>query len=858
VNWHLRLGAITLVRPHALYLLIGVGLILAWSMLYVDTPRKIFAPIIRAIVLALAVLALAAPVQIASYQGKARPVLVDLSASMTASMREWAVKLLQDGLKLRPDDPAIAFATTPEVTNVGGVTAMVSHPDGCSQCGPGATDLEAALRRLAAQGEGGSGPVVLITDGWENRGDARNAASALLAAHSQLYVFTPPGAGTVANVAMTELSLPHALSSVEPFSLGVTMLNMNDAPVTGTIKIFENDRQIDDRQVTLPIGRDRIDFPVRTASTGLVSYRATFDAAVPAQDVYKEDDSLQGWVGIGARRKLLILTNNTRDASYLETVVKRMGLEPEVADLSAHPFNRPLTGYDAVILDNVPRSRLSAELQSGLVNYVQRGGSLAMVGGDDSFGLGGYHGSAIETAMPVIMKPPEHKKQQRALVLIIDKSGSMGRDNKLTYAKAAARQATQTLGDDDLLSVIGFDAQPFVVVPLQPVRESRPYLNEMIDRLKARGTTYLLPALKEAERDLANSNAAIKHLVILTDGETGGTASMYYDLVSTMHRQGGVTISTIAIGRDPNVQLLNAISTYGGGAFYHTYSASTLPELFLQDVRQHTGEMTLVEKDFQPRGVIPNPVLKDLAGRKLPSIKGYVSTELKPHANLDLYVARDGRQEPLIATWRYGAGKAMAVTTDASGRWSSEWIRQNIFGQVWDRLLGWLTPEVPTAPKVDVALGYSDGRLKLRLTDYDETAPATHMVSATVTRPDGSTAELVLSEETLGEMTASFDAPRPGVYYIQLKSSPGGKGGAFPPLAYTVSPAVMAELPRPAPNYALLEHLASATGGRLNPAPGEVELARPTLEQRASLSSYLLLAAMILLIGEAMVRRLTA
>jgi hypothetical protein len=131
------------------------------------------------------------------------------------------------------------------------------------------------------------------------------------------------------------------------------------------------------------------------------------------------------------------------------------------------------------------------------------------------------------------------------------------------------------------------------------------------------------------------------------------------------------------------------------------------------------------------------------------------------------------------------------------------------------------------------------------------------MVSATVTRPDGSTGELVLSEETLGEMTASFDAPRPGIYYIQLKSSPGGKGGAFPPLAYTVSPAAMAELPRPAPNYDLLENLASATGGRLNPALGEIALARPTLEQRASLNSYLLVAAMILLIGEALVRRLT-
>ena len=857
MKWLTGFGPLGLAHPHVLYLLIGVGVIFVWSMFQVDTPRKIFAPLIRALVLALVVFALADPEQVVTYQGPARPAIVDLSASMTAPMRQWAVLLLQDELKLRPEDPAMAFAKNVSLTDVGNIAAMLGRSDGCQVCGPEATDLEAALRKLAADGDRAGGPVVLVTDGWENRGDARNAANALLAARSRLYVFTPPGAGAVANVAMTELNLPHALSSVEPFALGVTMLNMNDTPVKGTIKVFENEREVEQREVTLASGRQRIDFPVRTASVGLVSYRASFQAAVPTQDIYQEDNSLQGWIGIGARRKVLILNDKARDATYLEAVVKRLGLDPEVADLSAHPFDKPLSGYDAVLLNNVQRSRLSPALQGALVAHVQRGGSLAMIGGDDSFGLGGYHGSEIETAMPVVMKPPEHKQQQRALVLIIDKSGSMARENKLVYAKAAAREATRTLGDGDLLSIIGFDAQPFVVVPLQPVRESRPYLNEMIERMKAKGTTYLLPALKAAERDLADSGAAIKHVVILTDGETGGTAAMYYDLVSSMHRQGGVTISTIAIGRDPNVQLLNAISKYGGGAFYHTYSAVTLPELFLQDVRQHTGEMTLVEKDFQPRSVSPNPVLKEFAGRKLPIIKGYVSTELKPRASLDLYVDRDGRREPLVASWRYGAGKAMAITTDASGRWSSEWIRENVFGQVWDRLLGWLSPEVPSTPKVDVALGYRDGRLRLRLTDYDEAAHAARMVNATVTRPDGSSAELVLSEETAGEMTASFDAPRPGVYYIHLKSSPGGTAATFPPLAYTVSPAATAELPRQDPNYDLLEHLASATGGRLNPAPGEIALARPTLERRASLGSYLLVAAMILLIGEALVRRLT-
>ena len=80
--------------------------------------------------------------------------------------------------------------------------------------------------------------------------------------------------------------------------------------------------------------------------------------------------------------------------------------------------------------------------------------------------------------MPVVMKPPEHKERQRALVLVIDKSGSMNRDNKLKYAMAAAEKIMTTLKDNDLIAVIGFDSQPFVVVPLEPVAKARPYFNQ--------------------------------------------------------------------------------------------------------------------------------------------------------------------------------------------------------------------------------------------------------------------------------------------------------------------------------------------------------------------------------------------
>ena len=186
--------------------------------------------------------------------------------------------------------------------------------------------------------------------------------------------------------------------------------------------------------------------------------------------------------------------------------------------------------------------------------------------------------SPIAKVMPVVMKPPEHHERKRALVLIIDKSGSMGRNDKLELRQGRrddrhqdAERRRSDRGDRlRLATVRGGSAG-------DRSRRRRPYFDELIDRLKAHGTTFLLPALEEAERDARASGAAIKHVVILTDGETGGTAAMYYDLVSIMHRDGGATISTIAVGREANLPLLESISKYGGGGFYQTDSPDNLP-----------------------------------------------------------------------------------------------------------------------------------------------------------------------------------------------------------------------------------------------------------------------------------------
>ncbi|MGH8012654.1 MAG: VWA domain-containing protein [Candidatus Binataceae bacterium] len=852
------LRTVTFAHPQALYLLGVVALVLIYSLWGAASPRRIAAPILRAIVLALFVVALAQPQIVTRSQGTARPAVIDASASITRAMRTFTVQLLQDRLKLRPGDPALMFGAHPVDSTIAQAGAQLDGPHGCEACAPKGTNLQAALERLAVDPAARNGPIVLVTDGWQNRGDATAALPALRAAGIQLEIFTPLGAQSVPNVAMTGLNMPPALEKAAPFALGVSLSNLNSQPVPGTISIYRNNVLIDQRAVTVAPGDARYDFPVRTENAGLVSYRAVFKPDNPALDRYADDDALQGWVGMGAQRKVLILTDNSRDASYLDTVVRRSGFQPVSTVLASAEYNGSIKGYDAIILNNVPRARLSPAVQNALVEYVDKGGALAMVGGDRSFGLGGYENSPIARIMPVVMEPPRHRERTRALVLIIDKSGSMGRDNKLVYAKAAARTVTDTLKGTDLLSVIGFDSQPFVIIPLEPVAKSRPYFDTLVNRLVARGTTYLLPALEQADRTLAQSGAALKHVVILTDGETGGTASMYYDLVSSMHRQGGVTISAIAIGDKANTPLLQAIARYGGGAYYQTDSPENLPKLFLEDVNQHGGETTMAQSTFVPHTLAPNPILGNLGGRQLPAIKGFVGTALKPGATLSAYVDRGGERQPLIAGWKYGAGKTLAVTTDASGRWSGLWIEDGIFGPIWDRMFGWMTPRAGTTEQnFAVALGYRAGHIVIKLTDYSDNPQATSQpIDAAITAPGGSHYEAILSPDAPGELSGNFEAARPGTYYIGLRAPKGG-GITFPPLAYTVSAAIDAELPQPSPNYGLLEQLASATGGRLNPSPSQIATSRPIFEQRASFSLYLVIAAMLLLIAEALIRRLT-
>ena len=93
-----------------------------------------------------------------------------------------------------------------------------------------------------------------------------------------------------------------------------------------------------------------------------------------------------------------------------------------------------LQKYDGVILSNVSSLKLSRQQMAHIRDYVRdHGGGLIMLGGEESFGLGGYYRTPIEEALPVTMEVKQKVEiPSLAVVLSIDRSGSMAMSRRTT------------------------------------------------------------------------------------------------------------------------------------------------------------------------------------------------------------------------------------------------------------------------------------------------------------------------------------------------------------------------------------------------------------------------------------------
>ncbi|HWX25660.1 MAG TPA: VWA domain-containing protein [Vicinamibacteria bacterium] len=107
-----------------------------------------------------------------------------------------------------------------------------------------------------------------------------------------------------------------------------------------------------------------------------------------------------------------------------------------------------------------------------------------------------------------------HDLQARVL-LLVDASGSMNGELKVTSSRMAILQLLTALGPEDEVALAGFDSRYFGLVPFTKDRQK---IEDKFSELAPFGSTALHDALDHAAADLASHGEGRRAVVVITDG----------------------------------------------------------------------------------------------------------------------------------------------------------------------------------------------------------------------------------------------------------------------------------------------------------------------------------------------------
>jgi hypothetical protein len=165
-----------------------------------------------------------------------------------------------------------------------------------------------------------------------------------------------------------------------------------------------------------------------------------------------------------------------------------------------------------------------------------------------------------------------------------------GGSTKMEFAKKSANRAALALDVGDRVGVISFGnrSQSRVELPMTDALDTEA-VAAGIQKLEARaGATFLLSAVRQAHAILRDENMAVKHVVVITDGEFRDQTFALTREARQMRTNDKITLSIISITDDftqPGFKMrAQQIAREGGGLFLATANASAIPVIVSSEV----------------------------------------------------------------------------------------------------------------------------------------------------------------------------------------------------------------------------------------------------------------------------------
>lgn len=672
-----------------------------------------------------------------------------------------------------------------------------------------ATSMEAALKLAKASfPEDSAKRVVIVTDGNENLGDAAALARSL-ADDGVGIDCVPVKLEARSEVQVEKVSIPSDIRKDQAFQT-LVIINNESLPtpnnpeglVSGTLKLTQTTRQteqlVNEVPVLLTPGKNVIPFRHEISRSAMFTYRATFYPDDPSQDTRLENNQASTFTHVRGRGKVLLIEDwkHAGEFDYFVDRLRSASIEVDVIP-SNSLFTRKeeLLEYDSVVLANVPRSSGDSALEASsfsdeqiqmLVNNTESMGcGLVMIGGPNSFGAGGWTNTELEKAMPVDFQITNKEVQAVGALVLLMHASEMKDGNH--WQKVIGREAIETLGPLDYCGLLewadfrGVEEWAWQPALLQVQGNKRKMLST-ISGMTPGDMPYFEPAMQMALQELKNVDAAVKHMIIISDGDpikaSPVTIQGFVD--------NGIKISTVAIGSHgpPGSTPLREMADATEGNYYVVTKPDQLPRIYQREARRVSRPLLFEsQQGINAIGRDINAVTGITQGidvDSIPPVTGYVLTTLKNSSLVEQILIADKpgdntENSTLLATWRYGLGRATIYTSDAGARWGASWLNTELYDKFFTQMVRNSMRPITEDAEFLLASEVKNGKVHVVVTALDADKEFVNFlnVKASVNRPDLTDFSLDLKQVAPGRYEGEFDADLAGSYTFMVDPGDG-------------------------------------------------------------------------------------
>ena len=812
----------------------------------------------RALLAALLICALAGIHLVQRSDKLATIFLLDVSKSVRndqqAAGREYINKALA-AKRAGDQGGIIEFGRTSNVDEAPSET-MQSLEQGKPTVAGDATNLSEALRLAKSSFPTGLGrKIVVLSDGNENVGESETEIDGLRADGVRVDV-APTALGQGANgtpigeAMVDDVSLPTRARQDQPFNVRIVV--SSTVAQTGTLTLTRDGQPLGQQSVQLKAGKNAFTYSETVHDAGFHKYDAVLTAP---NDTIAENNHGFGFVAVQGRPRILYIadTANAGIAS-IKNALAAQQIDMDVQTPGAIPANvAALASYDAVVLSDVPAEELGPGQMSALETATKEFGvGLGMVGGPNSYAAGQYSGTPIETALPVKMDIKDKKRFPTvAVALVIEDLEEPGNVN---MSIEAAKAVVDLLDPQDQIGVEDCNGQ--WRIPMQLVTDRNKIKGMMASLTGMNDPPTYDPYLLEAGRVLSSTQAQVKHIIFLGDGDAINESGQNTASLQNLKKQ-GITLSTIATGADAQgAQFLASLSSIGGGSAYVAERPEDLPRLLLKD-QQSVSKLRIIEEPFIAKPIPDDEVIAGIDWGSEPPLLGYNVSSAKPGSVVAL-TAPDHR-DPVFAYWRYGLGRTFAFTSDDRPHWAVHWLGWPGYSRFWAQTLRWSLRQ-NTAADFQSTLDNENGKGHLIVDAFTAAGGFANgtKITANVVAPDLSLKPVTLAQTGPGRYEGVFDADQTGPYLVNVHQGDARPNGPPPP-SQTVSLVVpySPEYRTLGPNLPLLTRLTEGTGGKVQNDAAQIYRDAPSwVVGVRDIGPLLLLCAALLFLADVAIRRL--